>query len=280
MNVVGIVGHPIGHSASPKMHNAVYAHLNLDYTYVPFDVVPETLEQAVKGLRALQVSGVNVTVPLKERIIPFLDELDGEAKTIGAVNTVLNKNGRLIGYNTDGLGFIFSLKECHQFDFSSKRVVVIGAGGTAKAIVTKCMVEPMASLTVINRNLSRAQSLLSSDFISSSQVSYQLLSSTDEAVHDALCEADLIINTTPLGMPPMEDKMPLASMQWVQPHQICYDVIYVPNPTLFLREAQNKGATIISGSEMLAAQAKFAFKIFTGHDASFKMMHDVLIGRV
>ncbi len=256
--VIGILGHPVGHTASPAMHNAAFRSLNLDYVYIPLGVTPPYLGTAMHAIKAFDWVGVNVTIPFKESVIPFLDKLTPMAKKIGAVNTIINHDGQLIGYNTDGEGFMSALIEETQFNPADKNIAILGSGGSAKAIAFSLITQHPKQLHLINRTPDRAKQLQS-----------QLKKHTPIPVScsgaDVLRDCHLIINTTPVGMTPDIDAMPVTQLDWVSPGQVVCDIIYNPLETNFLHRCRSKGATTVNGVGMLAGQGALAFQLFTGH---------------
>lgn len=256
--VLGILGHPVAHSLSPIMHNRAAKLLGLPYTYAAFDVAPKDLKRAISSLRALGIAGLNLTVPHKEKVIPFLDKLDAEAKAIGAVNTVTMRNGLLTGSNTDGIGFIRSLKK-EGFNPKSKRAVVIGAGGSARAVGVSLLREGAKEIVIINRTKARGMAL--KKHLSKFGKAAFTGPETNEA-EEALTNCGLIVQTTSLGMK-KADPLPAAKPsfrkgQWV------YDIIYSPGETRFLKKARMNGARTINGLGMLVCQGSESFKIWTG----------------
>ncbi len=272
-HVVGVIGHPITHTVSPSMHHAAYDFLGLNYAFVPFDVAPNRLAEAVAGIRALSLVGVNVTVPYKESVIPYLDDLDPVARQIGAVNVICNVDGRLIGYNTDGDGFVASAKLCCDVDFSGKKVVIIGAGGAAKGIAFAMLAAGISELTILNRTRDRAEALVAQ--LTSGHVRAISLSEDLSGAYEALRRAHIVVQTTPVGM--RSDESPLVDFSWVIPGQVCVDIIYRPKETLFLKEAEEAGARILNGEGMLAGQGQLAFRLFTGQDVPFEIMYNSVI---
>lgn len=254
----GLIGHPIGHSLSPLMQNNAFAVEGLRHYYHSFDVDPEDLQKAVEGLRVLGVSGFNVTVPHKVNVMAFLDEVDEEAEMIGAVNTVLNKNGRLIGTNTDGQGYLLALKETAGKDLSHKKVLLIGAGGASRGVVTALDRDGVARLDIANRTLAKAEDL------SHNNIQYagtQPL--TLKAAEEKLADYDIVINTTSVGMSPRVESTPI-SLQHIKSGMIVSDLIYNPLETKWLKEAKNAGATILNGVDMFVNQGALAFEYWTG----------------
>lgn len=260
--VLGIIGSPVEHSLSPLMHNDALQQLGLDLVYVPFAVAPENLAEAVAGLRSLNVAGFNVTIPHKTAVIAHLDELAPEAALIGAVNTVKREEDKLIGYNTDCAGFLMSLRRDLGFDPAGARVVVIGSGGAARAAVAGVCREGAFSVTVGNRNRVRAEQLVR-DFsaafpsVEFASGSLDLLSSTE-----VLGSADLLINTTSVGM--NGTSFDTLEFSLLQPNASVYDMVYVPAQTPLLIEAERCGMRTANGIGMLAAQGEAAFAIWTG----------------
>lgn len=278
-NVLGIIGHPVAHSLSPLMHNFAAKKLGLPYTYVAFDVVAkDDVGQAVKGLRALGVRGFNVTVPHKIRVMEFLDHIDREAERIGAVNTVINKAGRLYGTNTDGIGFLRSLEK-RGFNPKGKQAVIIGAGGSSRAIGVSLLRKKVKNLLVINRSQDNGAKLVDT----LSPFGSVGLIQTNEAnrVRNAVLEADLVVQCTSLGMK-KDDPLPLRNPAF-RKGQLVYDIIYAPVETRFLATARKAGADTMNGLAMLVYQGSESFRLWTGkkfpEDAALKLLKGKL-GRV
>lgn len=267
--VTGLFGYPVEHSFSPAMHNAAFRHLNLDYCYVAFSVKPEYLEDAVKAIRALDLAGVNVTIPHKERVIAFLDEISDEAMSIGAVNTIKNEKGRLIGFNTDGRGFMQSLSE-NSIDMKDKRVLMIGSGGASRAIgYYICKESSMVYLTDIDAK--KAESLR--DYLNSFRGNVYVIDSKDLFKKDLLDGIDIIINATPLGLKP-DDALPIDVSFLKKEHIVC-DLIYKETP--FLKKASAIGCKTIDGLGMLLWQGVFAFEIWTDRRPPVEIMRGKLL---
>jgi shikimate dehydrogenase len=261
--IIGIIGLPIEHTLSPAMHNAAFAALSLDYCYVPFLVNPDALEDAIKAVRALNIQGINVTVPHKENVIAYLDDIDPEASFIGAVNTIVNAEGRLAGYNTDGRGFMQSLDE-NKIEPGGKDILILGAGGAARSL-GYYLVQKARSLTLHGRTKSRVENL-SSDL--------NKIANNVSICHD-LSEAGryhMIINTTPLGLK-AEDPLPLDT-SYLKPGQIVYDLIY--KSTKLLEQASKKGCTSMNGLGMLLWQGALAFELWTGKRPDVSVMRSAL----
>ena len=268
--ICGIIGDPIEHTMSPPMQNAAYKKLGLDYIYLPFHVRPEQLAQAVDGLRAINVRGFNVTIPHKVSIIPMLDGLDPQAEKIGAVNTVVNEDGELRGYNTDAPGFLRALLE-QGVEPRGKNIVVIGAGGASRA-VSYILAENDASLTILNRQLEldwaeHIAELIREDFGKKVRV----MELTKDFLEDALQGADILVNATSVGMSPAGDVSPVPA-ELLKPDMYVFDVVYNPVKTRLLREAGEAGARTISGVDMLVWQGVLAFEKWTGQSAPVDIM--------
>jgi len=269
--IVGIIGFPLGHSVSPAMHNAAYKELGLDYEYIPFEVEPEDLAQALPGLRALHIAGFNVTIPHKETIIPLLDDVTKLARTIGAVNTVVNQDGELIGYNTDGPGFIESLKEDANFEPEGKKAVILGAGGASRAVATMLAEAGALSLLISDIIEEKAKELAEyTDGLTKTKCSWTKADSP--LLRTEIQQADLLVNTTPLGMHPDVNKSPLPEKLKLPKTLLVYDLVYNPAETKLLKTARAAGCKAVSGLGMLIRQGALAFTVFTGEEAPVETM--------
>lgn len=269
---LGVIGWPIAHSFSPNMHNAAIAEAGLDYTYMAMPVKPEDLKEAVAGVRALGFKGINVTIPHKQAIMEFLDEIHDDARIIGAVNTVVNEDGRLIGYNTDIDGFINALKAT-GFDCKDKKVVMLGAGGAARAVIWGFIKEGISRLTIAVRNVPKVLPLAESF---SSYLDIKVINWIDKEYSDALKECELLVNTTPLGMYPKIEAMPPVDFDALNPSAFVYDIIYTPAETMLLRKARENGLRTLNGEGMLAGQGAVAFKHWTGVEPDINVMAEAL----
>ncbi|WP_457569608.1 shikimate dehydrogenase [Desulfurobacterium sp.] len=268
-DVYGIFGFPVKHSLSPLMQTAAFHTLGIDAVYVPFEVSPEDLKDAVAGLRAMNIKGINVTVPLKEKIVPFLDRVDEAAAFLGAVNTVKSENGILIGYNTDGDGFVDSLEE-EGVDINGKTVLLIGAGGSGKAVAFALLKRGAGKVVIANRTVEKAKSLAEK---LESYGKVEAVSLGD--IENFLEEVDLIVNTTSLGM--KESDPPLFDYALIPSSAVVVDIIYKPFKTKLLLAAEEKGAKIINGLGMLVHQGARAFRIWTGYEPPVDVMKKVLM---
>lgn len=262
-----VIGDPIKHSKSPLMHNAALRSMNVNGIYAAFHVLPHELEQAVQGIRALGIGGVNVTIPHKERVMAYLDDIDESAQVIGAVNTIVRRGGKLIGYNTDGLGYVRSLKEEMMPDLSAARILLIGSGGAARGIAYALLKEGCQELSIANRTVERAQAL-ADDLSPYGQIRVvPLLEAPDIDAE----QADIVINTTSVGMHPDVEAIPL-NPDWLQPHLIVSDIVYNPLDTALLQAARRTGCRTHSGLGMFVYQGAIAFEMWTGKQAPAELM--------
>ncbi|MEY8191201.1 MULTISPECIES: shikimate dehydrogenase [Bacillales] len=272
--IYGVMGDPIAHSMSPDIHNDAFEKENIEAVYHHFHVTKEGLNDAVKGMKALGIEGFNITIPHKTSIIPFLDEVDELALAIGAVNTVVNKNGRFIGYNTDGKGFFKSLCDEISSDIKAKKTLVIGAGGAARAIYFTLVKEGVKQVDIANRTKERAAQLVS-------DCPYDKVSKALSIIEaeESLSQYDLIIQTTSSGMSPELDHSPLKVDQ-LKTGAIVSDIIYNPLQTKLLREAGEKGAETQNGLGMFINQAALAFEIWTGIMPDTARMTDIVLNKL
>ncbi|SOC20715.1 shikimate dehydrogenase [Ureibacillus xyleni] len=251
-----VIGDPIEHSKSPTMHNGWFEEMNIDATYIPIHVKSEQLEQAISSLKTLGASGWNVTIPHKQAIIPFLDELDEMAQKMGAVNTVVRSaDGKLKGYNTDGPGFVHSLEEAVGDGYKEKPVLLIGAGGAARGIAFALQQYGYRNLTIANRTVTKAQ-----------EITHELGEGQALSLVDAeqrLDEFGIIIQSTSAGLANSEFSLPL-SLEKLQQGAIVADIVYNPLMTPFLLEAQKKNAIVVTGLGMFVHQGAIAFNHWLG----------------
>jgi len=269
--LVGIIGYPVSHSISPAMHNAAFKHLGLDWEYLPFEIDPKDLKKGVDGLRAEGLVGFNITIPHKEAILPLLDEVEKLPKKIGAVNTVRNDSGKLIGFNTDGPGFIESLKLDAKTDPKGKKIVLLGAGGAAKACAATLAEVGASSITITDIAERKAQDL--ADYLSSLYESdIKFVRSGGEHLAQALSAADIIVNATPIGMHPKEGESPINERWEMRDGSVVYDLVYNPPETKLMRMAKAKGCKVLNGLGMLVRQGALSFTLWTGQPAPVDIM--------
>lgn len=270
----GIIGYPIKHTFSPHMHNAAFAALKLNAIYVPFEVAPEKLKDALCGVVALGVCGINVTVPHKEAIASLLDKLSPEAKGVGAVNVILVKDGKTIGHNTDGEGFLVSLRKELKISPKGKSIFVLGAGGAAKAIVYVSAREGAKSVILVDVIHERAKKLalkIAREFPRCNTQSVPYLKSR---IDEEVMNADILINATPVGM--KKNDPCIVSPNALHKDLAVYDLIYNPSKTKLLREAKKKGLKASNGLGMLLYQGVLSFELFTGKKAPISVMRAAL----
>ncbi|AFY36090.1 shikimate dehydrogenase [Calothrix sp. PCC 7507] len=272
--ILGVIGHPVEHSLSPLMHNAALAQmvediaqLGLDYVYLPFPIEPQNLAVAIAGFAAVGVVGFNVTIPHKQAIIPLLSEISPLAQSVGAVNTVTRQNNQWVGTNTDVEGFIVPLQTTYHQDWSQKIAVILGNGGAARAVVAGCHQLGFAEIHIVGRNHEKLTAFRNS--WSNSPLNENLQVHEWLELPKLIPQADLLVNTTPIGMYPKINDSPLSAeeMSSLSPNAIAYDLIYIPQPTQFLQQAQKQGAITIDGLEMLVQQGVAALKIWLQREA-------------
>jgi len=274
--VCGIIGDPIEHTLSPAMHNAAFEELNLDLVYVAFRVKREELRDALIGARSLDVLGLNVTMPHKNAVMKYLDEIDSTARSIGAVNTILNEKGSLVGYNTDGVGALEALKE-NGITPNGKKLLLLGAGGAGKAIAFQAAQE-VEELIILNRTPQKAKKLaevLRKEF--NKKIKGNALST--EIIKEELRDADILVNATSVGMHPDVDQS-LIPKNSLKPDLCVMDIVYSPLETKLAKDAKAVGAKVVSGIEMLVYQGAASFEIWTNHKAPVKAMKKAVLNKL
>jgi shikimate dehydrogenase len=264
--VVAILGDPVEHSRSPAMHNAAFATLGLDYVYVPLRVAAADLARALGGVRALGLAGLNVTVPHKQRILPLLDRLSASAAAIGAVNTVVRDGDDLVGHNTDADGFLRALAKL-GFRPRGKAVVLLGAGGSARAAAWALARSRVGRLTILNRNVARA-GVLARKLSGAGRVEVGSLAAAEHA--ETIGEADLIVNCTTLGLDGVS--APAVAIRLTRESCLFYDLVYGAHPTPFVRAARRQRRRASDGLGMLLEQAGLAFRLWTGRKPPLEAM--------
>lgn len=267
--LAGVIGDPVRHSLSPALHNAAFAHLGLDWTYVAFEVPAGGGADAVAAMRALGIDGLSVTMPLKAEVAEACDELSPAAAMLGAVNCVRRGGDRLIGENTDGVGFVNSLRSQAGVELAGMHAVVLGAGGAARAVVV-ALVSEGASVTIVNRSVERAMQAAELGKRAAAAAGIGSSMSVMVGAPGAIRDADLVVNATPLGMRGT-DPMP-APAELLRHGQVVADLIYMPAVTPILEVADEAGAQILNGTGMLLFQAAEQFKMWTGRDAPVRAM--------
>ncbi|PQP87557.1 shikimate dehydrogenase [Paenibacillus sp. AR247] len=269
--LLGVIGDPIAHSKSPVMHKAALAALGIPGAYVPMRVSREQVGTALEGIKALGFRGINVTIPHKLEVIPFLNELDETALKIGAVNTIVNDGGYLTGYNTDGIGYVRSLKEEAIAELKGKSILVLGAGGAARGIVYALTLEHPDRIYVANRTADKAEAL-AAEWKALADIRGMAM----DDIPAILGGVDVIINTTSVGMHPHTDGTPLDSER-IPPGIVVSDLIYNPLKTLLLADSEKKGCVIHGGLGMFVNQGAFALEYWTGLPAPVEAMRSAVL---
>lgn len=270
-NILGVIGNPIEHTISPIIHNTVAKKLKHNMVYVPFRVLSGDLTEGILGAKALGIRGLNITVPYKEEVIPMLCDMAPLAKQIGAVNTLQLTDDGYKGYNTDADGLFRSLTK-HSIVIEGSHVVLIGAGGAAKAVAMLCAREKARKITIINRTVSKAQEL-------TKHISSYYETETEVYGYDRTSEIDIFdiaIQTTPIGMYPHIDNNPITDNSFYDKFHTAVDLIYNPSKTAFLKKAEEKGIQILNGFEMLVYQGIKAYEIWNNVEISDDMIEDVM----
>ncbi|WP_134700102.1 shikimate dehydrogenase [Ammoniphilus sp. YIM 78166] len=273
--MTGLFGNPVAQSMSPAMQNAAFQKLGLNFAYAAFPVANENLQDAVNGIKALGFRGVNVTIPHKVEIMAYLDEIDEEAKDIGAVNTIVNDGGKLIGYNTDGAGYVRSLLQETSFRLEGKRVLVIGAGGAARAVSISLARHGVKQIMIANRSVDKAKMLADRAARYTEAKAIDL----DNLDSNTLSNTDLLINTTSVGMYPQVDDLPIPR-EYLHSGLLVSDLIYNPMKTRILKEAAQAGASTHEGLGMFIHQGALAFKLWTGNEAPIDVMRNVVLEKL
>ncbi len=274
--VCGVIGEPIEHTLSPLMHNAAFEALKLDFVFLAFRVKPAEVENAVNGMRALNIRGLNVTMPHKTTVIKHLDRVDLSAQIVNSVNTVLNKENLLFGFNTDGVGALKALKE-NGVELKGRKVLLLGAGGAARAIAYT-MAKEADELAVLNRTVKQAQALaklLEKSF--NKKIATGSLSSSD--IQSNLQDSDILINATSLGMKPKAEESPVAP-KLLRSNLAVMDIVYNPLETKLAKDAKAAGAKVVSGVEMLIYQGAASFEIWTGKSAPVEVMRQAALSHL
>ena len=274
--VCGIIGDPVEHSLSPVIHNAAFKELGLKIVYVAFTVKTDKLKDAISGARSLGLLGLNVTMPYKSAVIAYLDETDSAAKAIGAVNTVLNERGKLFGYNTDGKGAMIALQE-NGVDPEEKRMLLLGAGGAAKAIAFQAAQEA-EELVIVNRTPQKAKQLAE---LINKQFGTKVKSTTlsAEVLKEELETTDILVNATSVGMNPDVDATPVPA-ELLHSDLCVMDIVYNPLETKLMKDAKSVGARVVSGLEMLLYQGAVAFEIWTNCPAPVDVMKKAALDKL
>jgi shikimate dehydrogenase len=274
--VCGVIGDPIEHTLSPTMHNAAFKHLKLDFVFLAFRVKAAELENAMRSMRGLGIRGLNITMPHKNEVAKYLDRVDPTVKFLGSVNTILNEDGRLLGFNTDGVGALKALRE-NGVNPDGKKLLLLGAGGAAKAIAY-ALAKEVGELCILNRAAEKAKELadaLSRTF--GKKIVGDALSSS--AIQRNLQDSDILINATSVGMHPHISQS-LVAPQWLKSDLCVMDIVYNPVETKLVKDAKAAGAHVVSGVEMLLYQGAASFEIWTGVSAPIEVMRRAALNKL
>lgn len=275
--LLGLIGNPVAHSYSPLLHNSVLQHLKLNAVYVPIKVAPEELAQAVQGIKALNFKGVNVTIPHKEAVLPYLDELEGAAALCRSVNVIEHRKGRLVGHNTDGQGFLTALREAGLP--CAGAALLIGAGGAARSLAFSLGTSGFSEVYLLDPDLQRAEKL-------ADEVNRQIPGNCQAALMNpenfqyAAREASLVVNCSPVGMHPLIDQSPVEDLSFLAENVALYDIIYNPVLTRFLYLGQSRGLKVLNGLPMFVHQAALTLKILLGVSPPIDYMKAILANEV
>jgi quinate/shikimate dehydrogenase len=267
--LLGLIGSPVGHSGSPAMYNYCFEKLGLDYAYLAFDIKVDEVEKAIEAIKTFRMRGCNVTMPCKNETVKYMDELSPAARIIGAVNTIVNEDGRLIGHITDGKGFVDNLRD-HGVEIAGKKIIVCGGGGAAAAIQVQCALEGAREISVFNikdaffeRTLQLAEKIRQEK----PECIVNVYDIADiEKMREEIASSDILANATIVGMKPMDNESVVKDVTMFHPGLVVVDAVYNPKETKMLREAKAAGCTCIDGQGMLVWQGAEAFKLYTGQE--------------
>ena len=267
--LLGLIGSPVGHSGSPAMYNYCFEKLGLDYAYLAFDIKVEEVEKAIDAIKTFRMRGCNVTMPCKNEAVKYMDELSPAARIIGAVNTIVNEDGRLTGHITDGQGFVDNLRD-HGVEIAGKKIIVCGGGGAAAAIQVQCALEGAREISVFNikdaffeRTLQTAEKIRQEK----SECVVNVYDIADnEKMREEIASSDILANATIVGMKPMDQESVVKDVTMFRPGLVVVDAVYNPKETKMLREAKAAGCICIDGEGLLVWQGAEALKLYTGQE--------------
>ena len=271
-NTYAVIGDPIDHSLSPNIHNAAFRHLGSEDTYIEYKIPAGELSAGIGALKEIKIAGFNVTIPHKIEMMKFLDEMDTTSKVIGAVNTVVNDDGKLKGYNTDMIGFLDPIKK-RNLTIKGSQVMLLGAGGAARAIMTAMVKEKASKITIVNRTIENANKL--AEF--AKKIGGNIETVSLQEANKLISDHKFIINSTSIGM---DNEPSHISTENMNENSIVYDIVYQPMNTDLIKKSKEKGATIIYGYEMLLSQAACSFEIWHKTEAPYDVMKKALLGGV
>lgn len=279
--LLGLIGSPVSHSGSPAMYNYSFRELGLDYAYLAFDVPISQVENAIVSIKTLHMRGCNVTMPCKTEVVKYMDELSPAAKIIGAVNTIVNDNGRLTGHITDGTGFVDNLKD-HGVDVKGKKLTIAGGGGAATAVQVQCALDGAREISIFNikdeffeRTLNTAEKIKAACPGCVVNV-YDI--ADQKKMKEEMADSDIFANATIVGMKPMDGESVVKDVSSFHKDLVVCDVVYNPKETRLLREAKQAGCMCIGGEGMLLWQGVAAFKLYTGKDMPIDGVKKILFG--
>lgn len=265
--LLGLIGSPVGHSGSPAMYNYCFEKLGLDYAYLAFDIQVEEVPKAMEAIRTFHMRGCNVTMPCKNEAVKYMDELSPAARIIGAVNTIVNEDGKLVGHITDGHGFVDNLRD-HGVEIAGKKIIVCGGGGAAAAIQVKCALEGAREISIFNRKDGFFERTLQTAERIRQEKPDCIVNVYDigdmETMRAEMGSSDILANATILGMKPMDNESVIKDVTMFRPGLVVVDAVYNPKETKMLKEAKAAGCTCINGQGMLVWQGAEAFKLYTG----------------
>jgi len=265
-----VIGDPIDHSLSPTIHNAAYRHLDLECTYIAYKIDKNELESGIESLKSIKVSGFNVTIPHKIRIMELLDDIDHDCKLIGAANTIVNDNGSLKGYNTDMDGFIEPIKN-REIPIKNSNILLLGAGGASRAIIAGFAKEHAKKITIVNRTIEKAENL--TRFSKELELDSDAISINDIEKLDGAF--DFVVNASSLGL---KNELNIVPTKLIDAKTTVYDIVYKPVNTELIKDAKKKDAQIIYGYEMLLSQAAKSFEIWLNQKAPYEAMKNSILG--
>lgn len=275
-SLIGLLGSPIRHSRSPHMQNSAFKKLGLDYVYLAFNIEDGDIKKGIDAMKTLKVKGFNVTMPHKQKVVELLDEVTQDSRIMGSVNTVLNDNGKLIGYNTDGKAFVKAI-EAYNIEYKDKKVVMVGAGGAARAIAIQLAFDGVGEIVIMNRNFNKAQEII--ETINSNIPNYKarVVELDELCLKRELIDSSILINCTSLGMGASLDQSIISNSETLHKNLFVADIIYDPLKTKLLTQAEEVGCKIMNGIDMMTYQGALAFKIWTGEDMPIEYIKEVLI---
>lgn len=276
--LIGLFAYPIRHSSSPAMHNAAFAKLGNDYAYLAFEVDNDTLEDTIRGMRAMKMRGANVSMPNKTLVCQYLDELSPAAALCGAVNTIVNDNGHLTGHNTDGIGFMAALGD-NQIDVTGKKMTIVGAGGAATAIEIQAALDGVGEISVFNgRDAFWDRAEKNVEKINTHTRCHATLHPLEDlaCLQREMGESTLFVNATGVGMKPLEGKTYIPDKSFLRPELVVVDIIYAPRETALLKMAKEVGCKTMNGLGMMLFQGSAAFELWTGEPMPIPYMKEIL----